>query len=84
MFGAKLYRLFQRAGLGAPQRRLGAPLSRADDDDILAYAVETWRSIVPLAERVGSIPVNWLTWKHLCSVYATKPRTRRRSSQCPH
>jgi hypothetical protein len=46
----------RRAGLSAPQLRLGAPLGRADDDDILAYAVETWRSILPLAERLGAIP----------------------------
>jgi SAM-dependent methyltransferase len=55
-FGGKLYMLFRRAGLGTPQLRLGAPLGRADDDDILAYAVETWRSILPLAERLGAIP----------------------------
>ena len=55
-FGSKLHMYFRRAGLGAPQLRLGAPLGRADGDDILDYAVETWRSTFPVAERLGAIP----------------------------
>ncbi|HEY1838763.1 MAG TPA: methyltransferase domain-containing protein [Mycobacterium sp.] len=55
-FGAKLHTLFGRAGLGPPRLALGAPLGVADDPDILAYLVETWRSVFPLAERLGLIP----------------------------
>ncbi|OBG29692.1 methylase [Mycobacterium sp. 852002-51057_SCH5723018] len=56
-FGASLHTQFRRAGLGAPRLALGAPLGGADDTDILAYVVETWRSIIfPVAERLGVIP----------------------------
>jgi hypothetical protein len=55
-FGGTLHTLFRRAGLGTPRLTLGAPLGGADDADILAYVVETWRSIVPMADRLGLIP----------------------------
>jgi ubiquinone/menaquinone biosynthesis C-methylase UbiE len=55
-FGAKLHTLFCRAGLGTPRLALGAPLGVADDTEILAYVVETWRSIFPVAERLGLVP----------------------------
>jgi ubiquinone/menaquinone biosynthesis C-methylase UbiE len=54
--GATLHTLFRRAGLGTPRLTLGAALGTADDTDIVAYVVETWRSIFPVAERLGSIP----------------------------
>lgn len=55
-FGGKLHMLFRHAGLSAPELRLGAPLGRADGDDMVEYAVESWRSILPLAERRDAIP----------------------------
>lgn len=55
-FGAKLPTLFRRAGLRAPRLALGAPLGGADDTDIATYVAETWRSIFPLAERLGLVP----------------------------
>lgn len=55
-FGGTLHTLFRRAGLGTPRLTLGAPLGGADDDDILAYVVQTWCSIAPLADRLGLIP----------------------------
>jgi 2-polyprenyl-3-methyl-5-hydroxy-6-metoxy-1,4-benzoquinol methylase len=55
-FGAKLPTVFRRAGLGTPRLALGAPLGEADDTDIPDYVAETWRSIFPLAERLGLVP----------------------------
>ncbi|OMC54832.1 methylase [Mycobacterium sp. IS-836] len=55
-FGAKMPTVFRRAGLGAPRLTLGAPLGGADDTDIVAYVAETWRSMFPLAERLGLVP----------------------------
>lgn len=55
-FGGKLHTVFRRAGLGTPRLALGAPLGTADDTEILAYVVETWRSILPVAERLGLVP----------------------------
>jgi len=55
-FGGKLDMLFRRAGLSAPELRLGAPLGRADGDDMVDYVVESWRSLLPLAERLDAIP----------------------------
>lgn len=55
-FGAKLPKVFRSAGLGVPRLTLGAPLGGADDTDIIAYVAETWRSIFPVAERLGLIP----------------------------
>jgi 2-polyprenyl-3-methyl-5-hydroxy-6-metoxy-1,4-benzoquinol methylase len=55
-FGTKLHALFRRAGLRAPRLTLGAPLGAADDPDFLALVVETWRSMFPVARRLGLIP----------------------------
>jgi ubiquinone/menaquinone biosynthesis C-methylase UbiE len=55
-FGAKLHLLFRRAGLPAPRLRLGAPVGSGEDTDLLAYVVETWRSMLPTAKRLGLIP----------------------------
>jgi SAM-dependent methyltransferase len=54
--GTKLHTLFRRAGLHAPQLRLGAPLRAAEDAEILAFITEAWRSTYPVAERLGLIP----------------------------
>lgn len=55
-FGAKLHALFRGAGLGMPRLTLGAPMGGADDSDILAYLVESCRSVFPVAESLGLIP----------------------------
>jgi 2-polyprenyl-3-methyl-5-hydroxy-6-metoxy-1,4-benzoquinol methylase len=55
-FGAKLPKVFRRAGLGFPRLTLGAPLGGPDDTDIYVYVAETWRSMFPVAERLGLIP----------------------------
>lgn len=54
-FGSKLPGVFRRAGLAAPRLTLGAPLGMTDDADILTLVVETWRSLFPVAERVGLV-----------------------------
>jgi ubiquinone/menaquinone biosynthesis C-methylase UbiE len=55
-FGTKLYSLFRRAGLKAPRLTLGAPMGAADDADVVKLVVETWRSLMPMAKRLGPIP----------------------------
>jgi SAM-dependent methyltransferase len=54
-FGMTLHSLFQRAGLGAPRMTLGAPVGGADDAEILAYPVEVWRLLFPVAEQSGLV-----------------------------
>jgi SAM-dependent methyltransferase len=53
--GTKLHRAFRLAGLGVPRLTLGAPLGPVDDADIVALAVETWRSLLPVAGRLGLV-----------------------------
>jgi SAM-dependent methyltransferase len=55
-FGANLHTLFRRAGLGMPTLTLSAPVGGANDIDVLAYAVEVWRLMLPLAEQAGLVP----------------------------
>jgi SAM-dependent methyltransferase len=54
-FATTLPTLFRRAGLGAPRLALGAPVGGVDDTDTLAFVVETWRSMLPAAERLGVV-----------------------------
>jgi ubiquinone/menaquinone biosynthesis C-methylase UbiE len=54
-FGTKLHTIFRRAGLTPPRLTLGAPMGRADDAEIVNMVVETWRSLVPVAERLGLV-----------------------------
>lgn len=54
-FGTTLHRVFADAGLGAPQLSLGTPIGTADDTDLLAYAAEVWRLILPIAQRLGLV-----------------------------
>jgi len=54
-FGTTLHGLFQRAGLPAPRLKLAAPLGGADNLDVFAYAIETWRLVLPVAERLGLV-----------------------------
>jgi SAM-dependent methyltransferase len=55
-FGANMHTLFARAGLGVPRLTLSAPVGGASDIDVLAYAVEVWRLMLPLAEQAGLVP----------------------------
>jgi 2-polyprenyl-3-methyl-5-hydroxy-6-metoxy-1,4-benzoquinol methylase len=52
-FAARLPTLFRRAGLSAPQMALGAPVGGADDTDLVAFVVETLRSLLPAREKLG-------------------------------
>jgi 2-polyprenyl-3-methyl-5-hydroxy-6-metoxy-1,4-benzoquinol methylase len=54
--GRQLHMLFRQSGLTAPRLTLGAPMERGDDSEISALAVETWRAVLPTAERLGAIP----------------------------
>jgi SAM-dependent methyltransferase len=54
-FGARMHTLFQRAGLGVPRMTLAAPLGGANDIEVLAYAVEVWRLMFPVAEQLGLV-----------------------------
>ena len=52
-FGTTLHTIFADAGLGAPRLTLGTPIGTAADTDILAYAVEVWRLVSPIAQQLG-------------------------------
>jgi SAM-dependent methyltransferase len=54
-FGTRLPALFQRAGLPAPRLTLGAPIGGVNDTDILTYAVEVWRLMLPVARQLGAV-----------------------------
>jgi SAM-dependent methyltransferase len=54
-FAATLPTLFRRAGLHNPRLALGAPAGGADDPEILAFVVETLRSMLPAVENPGMI-----------------------------
>jgi SAM-dependent methyltransferase len=55
-FGLELHSVFQQAGLPAPQLTLGAPIGGANDTDILAYGMEVWRLMLPVAREIGVVP----------------------------
>lgn len=52
-FAATLPTLFLRAGLGAPQMALGSPVGSADHTELIAFVVETLRSLLPAREKLG-------------------------------
>jgi SAM-dependent methyltransferase len=54
-FGATLYGLFQSAGLPPPRLTLAAPMGGATDTDVLAYSVEVWRLVYPVAQQLGLV-----------------------------
>jgi SAM-dependent methyltransferase len=54
-FATTLPTLFRRAGLGTPRLALGAPVGGADDTDLLTFAVEVVRSLLPVAEKLGLV-----------------------------
>jgi 2-polyprenyl-3-methyl-5-hydroxy-6-metoxy-1,4-benzoquinol methylase len=52
-FAATLPTLFQRAGLGAPQMALGAPVGGADHTELIGFVVEALRSLLPARNKLG-------------------------------
>lgn len=54
-FGMRLHGLFERAGLPSPQLSLAAPIGGVNSPDIFAYAIEVWRLMLPVAEKLGLI-----------------------------
>jgi ubiquinone/menaquinone biosynthesis C-methylase UbiE len=52
-FAATMPTLFRQAGLSTPQLVLGAPIGDAEHTELLAYVVETLRSLLPARERLG-------------------------------
>jgi hypothetical protein len=54
-FAAKLPTLFRRAGLAAPRLALGAPAGGADDTELMAVVVQTLRSMLPAAAKLGLV-----------------------------
>jgi len=54
-FATRVHVLFRQAGLNAVQLTSGAPLGRADDTEFLTCAVESWRSVYQMAERLGLV-----------------------------
>jgi SAM-dependent methyltransferase len=54
-FAATPPTLFQKAGLATPQLALGAPVGGPDDTELAAFVAETWRSMLPAAEKLGLV-----------------------------
>jgi 2-polyprenyl-3-methyl-5-hydroxy-6-metoxy-1,4-benzoquinol methylase len=54
-FAATLPTLFQKAGLATPQLALGAPVGGPGDTELLAFVVETLRSMQPVTEKLGLV-----------------------------
>jgi SAM-dependent methyltransferase len=52
-FGTTLHKVFADAGLGTPRLTLGTPIGTAADTDMLAYAAEVWRLVLPVAQQSG-------------------------------
>lgn len=52
-FGTTLHRVFADAGLGTPRLTQGTPTGTAADTDMLAYAAEVWRLVLPIAQQSG-------------------------------
>jgi ubiquinone/menaquinone biosynthesis C-methylase UbiE len=53
--GTTLNGLFQHAGLGVPNMTLSAPIGGATNTDLLAYAAEIWRLVLPVAQQLGLV-----------------------------
>lgn len=52
-FGTTLHTVFADAGLGTAKLIHHAPIGTAADTDILAYAAQVWRLVLPVAEQHG-------------------------------
>ncbi|MET0145767.1 MAG: class I SAM-dependent methyltransferase [Ilumatobacteraceae bacterium] len=53
--GLRLHRTFVDAGLAAPQLRVEAPAGGGPDWPGYGYVAETFRSLLPMLERVGAV-----------------------------
>jgi ubiquinone/menaquinone biosynthesis C-methylase UbiE len=51
--GTSLYRVFGRAGLSAPRMTMGACLGGIADPDVIEFVMGVWRTMLPVAERLG-------------------------------
>jgi ubiquinone/menaquinone biosynthesis C-methylase UbiE len=54
-FAATMPRLFRQAGLSDPRLALGAPIGGADHTELIAFVVETLRSMLPAREKLGLV-----------------------------
>lgn len=54
-FAATLPSLFRQAGLGTAQLALGGPVGGADGTELVAFVVETLRSMLPATEKLGLV-----------------------------
>jgi ubiquinone/menaquinone biosynthesis C-methylase UbiE len=54
-FGTTLHRLFRHAGLGTPTLTTSAPVGTAKDTEHAAYVANSWRLMLPVAERLGAV-----------------------------
>lgn len=54
-FGTTLHAIFEHAGLDAPRLTLGAPVGGVNDTDTLAYGIEVWRLMLPVAQQLGLV-----------------------------
>ena len=54
-FGTTLHRLFRHAGLGTPTLTTSAPVGTANDTEHAAYVANSWRLMLPVAERLGAV-----------------------------
>ena len=52
-FAASLPALFRQAGLSTPQMALGAPVGDAEHPELVAFVVETLRSLLPARDKLG-------------------------------
>ena len=54
-FAATLPTLFRHAGLGTPRLALGGPVGTAEDTEVVAFVIETLRSMLPAGEKLGVV-----------------------------
>jgi hypothetical protein len=54
-FAATLPTLFRQAGLETPRLALGGPVGSAADTEVLAFVVETLRSMLPAGQKLGVV-----------------------------
>jgi hypothetical protein len=53
--GARLFQLYQEAGLPAPELRMEAPMGGGRDWPGYEYVAETLRSLLPMLQRVSGL-----------------------------
>ena len=52
-FAVTMPALFRQAGLSTPQLALGAPIGGAEHTELIAFVVETLRSLLPARDKLG-------------------------------